>query len=428
MSGEINTWLVKASAMEGWKVKICRAALIGIGGFGVEHVKMMEKLSEEGRVQVVAFTEPNRDAHQESYHKLAALGAIHYTDYMQMLTHHPDIDFVALATPIATHKPMCIQIMTMGFHVLVEKPPAITIQDLDEMIAVQRETGRLCQVNFQNTSGQAFRALLEKLSTGVLGQIEHVVGIGMWKRSRAYYDRTRWAGKLVSDGQYVLDGTFNNPFAHLLHNCLLAAGVEGTPELQPQSVQAELYHVNEIEGDDVSCIRTVMANGVDVHFYAMLCAEGGGDPFISVHGTQGEARWDYENKLTIRTQDGEEELAFGPVDLIHKMYVNLLEAIESPGKPLYSPLEACRSFVLVSNGSYESARAIHAIPGQFVTERPAGTSTVRLLPGLSQKLGDVAARRQMYSEYSFPWAVSSLPFEMEGYTRFRLPAAMTLKS
>lgn len=405
-------------------MKICRAALIGIGGFGVEHVNIMQKLVGEGRVQVVAFTEPNVDAHQESYHKLTALGAVHYTNHVEMLTIHPDIDFVALVTPIATHKPMCIQVMRMGFHVLVEKPPAITIQDLDEMIAVQRETGRLCQVNFQNTSGQAFRTLLKKLGSGVLGQVEHVVGIGRWKRSRAYYDRTRWAGKLVSDGQYVLDGTFNNPFAHLLHNCLLAAGCEGTPDLYPQSVQAELYHVNDIEGDDVSCIRTIMANGVAVHFYAMLCFEGGGEPFITVTGTQGKARWDYENKLTIYTRAGQEELAFGPANLIHNMYVNLIEAIESPGEPLFSSLEACRSFVLVSNGTYESARAVHAIPSQFVTEQTAGKSTVRLLPDLSEKMEDVAARRQLYSEYPFPWAVPSDPFQMKGYNQFKLPTDM----
>lgn len=405
-------------------MKICRAALIGIGGFGVEHVDIMQKLAGEGSLQVVAFAEPNVGAHQESYGKLTELGAIHYTDYVQMLALHQDIDFVVIATPIPTHKPMCIQAMRMGFHVLVEKPPAITIQDLDEMIAVQRETGRLCQVNFQNTSGQAFRTLLERLGSGVLGQVEHVVGVGMWKRSRAYYDRTRWAGKLVSDGQYVLDGTFNNPFAHLLHNCLLAAGVEGVPGLYPESVQAELYHANDIEGDDVSCIRTVMANGASVHFYAMLCHEASEVPSIAVYGTRGEAHWNYQNMLTIRAQDGEEDLAFGPADLIRNMYLNLIEAIETPGKPLFSPIKVCRSFVLVSNGAYESARTVRAIPGRFVTEQEDGDSTVSLLPDLSEKMRDAAAKRQLYSEYPLPWATPTRPFRMVGYSRFELPADM----
>ncbi|MCV4233725.1 Gfo/Idh/MocA family oxidoreductase [Virgibacillus sp. LDC1] len=409
-------------------MKICRTTLIGIGGFGAQHVNIMQKLAGEGSLQVVAFAEPNVDAHQESYGKLTALGAIHYTDYVQMLTLHPDIDFVVIVTPIPTHKPMCIQVMRMGFHVLVEKPPAITIQDLDEMIAVQRETGRLCQVNFQNTSGQAFRTLLERLGSGVLGHVEHVVGVGMWKRSRSYYDRTRWAGKLVSDGQYVLDGTFNNPFAHLLHNCLLAAGVEGAPGLHPESVQAELYHVNDIEGDDISCIRVVMANEASVHFYAMLCHETSEVPSIAVYGTRGEAHWNYQNKLTIRAQDGEEDLAFGPADLMRNMYQNLLEAIETPGRTLFSPIEACRSFVLVSNGAYESARAVRSIPGRFVTEQEDSDSTVRLLSGLSDKMRDVAAKRQLYSEYPLPWASPTLPFRMESYSRFELPADMRASS
>ncbi|UYO02534.1 Gfo/Idh/MocA family protein [Paenibacillus sp. PSB04] len=404
-------------------MKICRTALIGIGGFGAEHVKVMQKLVEEGSLQVAAFAEPNVGAHQESYDKLTALGAVHYIDYVQMLTQHPDIDFVVIVTPISSHKPMCIQVMRMGFHVLVEKPPAVTIQDLDEMIAVQMETGRLCQVNFQNTSGQAFRTLLERIGSGVLGQVEHVVGIGMWKRLRSYYDRTRWAGKLVSDGQYVLDGTFNNPFAHLLHHSLLAAG-GGAADLYPESVQAELYHVNDIDGDDVSCIRAVMANGVSVHFYAMLCHEVSEVPSIAVYGTRGEAHWNYQNKLTIRAQDAEEDLAFGPTDLMCSMYLNLMKAIETPGNPLFSPLKASRSFVLVSNGAYESARAVRAIPGQFVTEREDGDSTVRLLPSLSEKMRDAAAKRQLYSEYPLPWAAPTRLFRMEGYSRFELPATM----
>ncbi|WP_168120152.1 Gfo/Idh/MocA family oxidoreductase [Paenibacillus sp. HB172176] len=405
-------------------MRVYRAALIGIGGFGAQHVNILKQLADEGSLRIVAFADPNVGASQRSFETLTAIGAVHYTDYAEMLTLHPDIDFVAIVTPIATHKPICIQVMRMGFHVLVEKPPAVTINDLDEMIAAQRKTGRLCQVNFQNTSGQAFQTLLERLRSGSLGKVEHVVGVGMWKRLRSYYDRTRWAGKLVSDGQYVLDGTFNNPLAHLLNNCLLAAGVGDGHESLPESVQAELYHVNDIEGDDASCIRTVMANGARVHFYAMLCHEANELPCITVYGTQGEAHWNYRNELTIRARNGEEKWAYGSSDLMRSMYLNLMEAIESMDKPLFSPIEACRSFVLVSNGAYESARAIHAIPGEFINEREEGSSTVRLLPDLSANMKFAAANRQLYSEYPFPWAVSTEPFSLEGYRRFELPAGM----
>lgn len=405
-------------------MRICRAALIGIGGFGGQHVKTMLELAGEKRLEITAFAELNVRAYEAAHDKLIAAGAVHYTDYVKMLEEHPEIDFVAIATPIAAHKPMCVKVMRMGFHVLVEKPPAVTIQDIDEIIAAGKESGRLCQVNFQNTSGQAFRHLLERLSAGAIGQVKHVTGVGMWKRQRAYYDRTRWAGKLVCDDQYVLDGTFNNPLAHLLNNCLLAAGVAEDPGLLPESVQAELYHVNDIEGDDVSCIRAVMPNGADVHFYAMLCHEVNEVPSITVKGTEGEAFWSYNHKLTIRGRDGEESLAFGSTELVRSMYLNLMEAIGGSGEPLYSPIEACRSFVLTSNGAYESAGAVRAIPGSYVTELEEDDTTVRLLPGLSERMKDAAAKRLLYSEYPFPWATATSPFRMEGYSRFELPAGM----
>ncbi|WP_409346238.1 Gfo/Idh/MocA family protein [Paenibacillus sp. MBLB4367] len=405
-------------------MKVFRAAIVGIGGFGANHVKTLAELVQEGRLEVTAFAELNAEANREMFDKLTAMGASHYTEYERMLTEHPEIDFVAIATPIAAHKPMCIKVLQMGFHVLVEKPPAVTIQDIDDMLAAQRESGRLCQVNFQNTSGRAFRELLQKLSDGAIGRLSHIAGVATWKRNRAYYDRTRWAGKLTCDGQYVLDGTFNNPLAHLLNNCLLAANGADPYGARPESVQAELYHVNDIEGDDVSCMRIGMSNDVTVHFYAMLSHERNEIPYLSLRGTEGEALWTYDNVLTIRGRNGEESCNFGPEQLMRNMYLNLMQAIEDDGTPLYSPLAACRSFVLASNGAYESSGVIRAIPEPYIREQEDGQSTVRLLPGLSEHIKDAAVKGLLYSEYPFPWAVPTSPFRMADYRHFELPSGM----
>ncbi|MEF3306955.1 Gfo/Idh/MocA family protein [Paenibacillus sp. GYB003] len=405
-------------------MKSIRAAIIGIGGFGAHHVKVMTELAGEGLLHIVAFADVRAEAYAEQLAQLTSFGAAHYADYEQMLREHPEIDFVVIATPIAAHKPMCVRVMQLGFHVLVEKPPAVTIQDLDEMIAAQRETGKLCQVNFQNTSGRAFRELLDQLAAGAVGRVTHVTGVGMWKRMRSYYERTRWAGKLMCDGQYVLDGTFNNPLAHLLNNCLITAGSGDARSAAPDWVQAELYHVNEIEGDDVSAIRVGTANGVTVHFYAMLSHHEHTVPSITVRGTEGEAHWNYQNKLTIRGRNGEESKSYGPENLVRNMYLNLMQAISGSGSPLLSSIEACRSFVLASNGAYESSRAVRTIPMEYVVEREEEGTTVRLLPGLSERMKDAADKGKLYAEYPFPWAVPTKPFSMAGYGRFELPAEM----
>ena len=103
-------------------------AIIGIGGFGSVHTRIIEQLSASGEIRCVAFAEMNMEKWKKEYETLTALGAIHYEDYKEMLAKHPEIEFVVIATPIALHKPMSIYAMEQGFHVLTEKPPAVTVK------------------------------------------------------------------------------------------------------------------------------------------------------------------------------------------------------------------------------------------------------------------------------------------------------------
>lgn len=407
-------------------MKTYKAALIGIGGFGGNHAKVMLELAEAGLLEIVAFAELHVDRSPDAYARLTAAGAVHYEDYEQMLQRHPEVDFVTIATPIAAHRPMCVKALDMGFHVIVEKPPAVTIQDVDDMIEARRRSGRLCQVNFQNTSGQAARKLIELLRAGALGRITDVTGLGMWKRDEAYYARTGWAGKLTHNGMLVLDGTINNPLAHLLHNCLLFAGGGEAAKAAPEWVQAELYHANRIESEDTSCVRIGVAGGATVHFFATVCHDRSETPSVRIRGTEGEALWTYENKLTVRNRDGESTWAFGPEHLVENMYRNMMAAI-GRGEPLYAPIDDCRSFMAASNGAFLSAGAVRTIPDEYVREDVGEGGVVsRNVPGLSSHMREAAEQRKLFSEYPFPWAVRTSPFRMEGYSRFELPEGMRL--
>lgn len=65
---------------------------------------------------------------------------------------------------------------------LLEKPPAVTIQDIDEIISAAEETGRLCAVNFLLTSSKSFLDLKNRVKEGRLGKIRKIAGAGLWKR------------------------------------------------------------------------------------------------------------------------------------------------------------------------------------------------------------------------------------------------------
>jgi predicted dehydrogenase len=400
-------------------MKAMRVAIVGIGGFGKVHVQAILRLVEQGLLTCTAFAEVNPSSYPIQFDALTTVGAQFYEDYMEMLRQHPEIDFVVMPTPIPLHKSMSIYAMEQGFHVLLEKPPAVIIQDIEAMIETQKRTGKHCQINFQLSSCQSFHKCLEKLQCGSIGTLLSVTGVGIWHRARSYYERTSWAGKLFHNGKYVLDGTMNNPFAHLLNNCLIAAGYGDPVQAEPLLVQAECYKAHEIEGEDTTSARIHTRNGVKIHYYATLCNDVNEVPYLILEGSQGWMRWSYDHKLIIHNEQGEEIFEADNENLFEKMYVNLMDTIRGESK-LYSSLEDCRSFVLASNGAFESAKQIHRIPEKHITTTPVDQTETVTIHNIKEIIEHASTDKKLFSEDGLEWAVASESFSMQDYREFRM--------
>ncbi len=401
---------------------ILKVALVGIGGFGSVHADNIIHFIEKGRLECIAFAEINPNAHKEKYDALINKGAIHYKSYEEMLVQHPEIDFVVIPTPIPLHKPMSIYTMEKGFHVLLEKPPAVTIQDINEIINTQHETGKLCQVNFQHTSKESFRMAIKKLNEGCIGELKKIKAIGKWNRTLDYYERTPWAGKLIHQDQYVLDGTLNNPLAHLLNNSLIAAGYGDASLAEPQAVQAECYKANPIDGEDTVCARIRTKNQIEILFYTTLCHSQEEFPSISMEGTRGMMKWSYDDKLIIQTELGEEKIVLDQENSVGRMYENLMESIceNKKNSTLYSPIEACRSFVLATNGAFESSKQTHNVPEQFTEKIQVKNTHSILIKNISEIIDEAANNDKLFSEMNVKWAIPTQPFSLIHYDQFSM--------
>lgn len=396
-----------------------KVGLIGVGGFGRIHAETILSLVQRGLLECTAFAEINASAHSDICNALTEVGASHYIDYKEMLRYHPEMDFVVMSTPISLHKPMSIYAMEHNFHVLLEKPPAVTIQDINEMIEIQKRTGKIIQVNFQNTSGKAFRTCLEKLQNGCIGTLKSVTGVGMWSRNKDYYSRNEWAGKLVYNGQYVLDGTLNNPFAHLLNNCLIAAGRGNTDLAEPVSVQAECYKANNIEGEDTVSARIHLANGVEIRFYTTLCTDQNETPYILVEGSHGQMRCSYDNSLEIVNDQGKERIIFDKEDLVDNMYMDMIDSIQK-NKKLLSSIEACRSFVLATNGAFESSRQTYKIADRYLQTVADNGTEKMVIRNIKEIFDQALSRGKLFSELGVEWGVQTKPYAMKNYREFRM--------
>ena len=64
-----------------------------------------------------------------------------YSTLTEMLANE-DLDIVSIATPNKFHAPLTIEALKAGCHVLCEKPMALTMEECEKMMQVEKETGR----------------------------------------------------------------------------------------------------------------------------------------------------------------------------------------------------------------------------------------------------------------------------------------------
>lgn len=405
-----------------------RFGVVGVRNFANTHIRNLGILEKEGTAKLTAILVNDQQRNGEAAKELANRGVKVFTSWDDMLAQGKDyFDVLSLPVSIHTHAPMSIDAMRAGYNLLVEKPPAPTIQELDEMIAVSRETGRWCAVGFQFIHSVTIRKLKDKIVNGDLGEIADISCKAYWPRTKSYYTRNGWAGKTVWNGNIVLDGPVNNALAHYLNNMLFLASDVPDQAVEIDTVHAELYRGHTyIQAEDTTCMRVTCKSGTTIHFYVTHCSGRVLNPYMEITGTRGKVVWKMDETTEITYEDGTREtFSNDGVDPWLEVLRTCARVSRGELEKPYCRVDNCRSFVLAVNGAYESSRRVHPIPLQYVTEseNKAG-DLVTVVEGIESYMDEAFSSRKLLSEIGVPWSVKTEPFSMDGYTRFEIPAEM----
>ena len=119
-------------------------------------------------------------------------------------------DLVVVATPNQYHCPMTCAALEAGYHVLCEKPVAMSSAEIEKMIAVSHKTGKMFTVHHNRRWDRDFLILKQALDTGKIGnlitlenRIHSKNGRGMMFGWRLYADH---GGGMFGDwGIHMLD-------------------------------------------------------------------------------------------------------------------------------------------------------------------------------------------------------------------------------
>ena len=108
-------------------------ALIGCGRIATNHVKAVLNNNLEFVAAcdiVLENIETLLAKHNLQNDKTIA----RYSDYKKMLSEHPEIELVAIATSSGNHAEIALHCIDCGKNVIIEKPMAMNIKDADEII------------------------------------------------------------------------------------------------------------------------------------------------------------------------------------------------------------------------------------------------------------------------------------------------------
>ncbi len=381
-------------------------AVIGIGGYGARHLSAALRLQEEGLLRLQAVADPFTDQNRDSLRDLANHNVKHYTDWREMLERESGLEAVSIPAPIPLHVPMALACFERKLNVVLEKPPAVLIQDVDRLIECAAKNGVVCQVGFQNMMEPAAHELKERLLGGEIGDPVSVTAFGAWRRLDSYYSRAGWAGKLRLDDTWVLDGPLNNPLCHYVHQALFFAGSRPGTFAVPRSVRAELYRAHPIEAEDIVCSRAELDVKTSLHCYLTTCAPVQNAPEIRIKGSSGTARWT-PGHYEINGRSGKSGGDSSPQDAVDVIR-NFIRALGSEEK-LLSPLDSTRGVILHNNACYKSSGKIHRLPEKSirrcrVDKEAEMPDTATEAPGLTEAMQEAAEKTSLFSELEIAWA------------------------
>ena len=159
------------------------ATTIGVIGCGYWGPNLMRNFAENETAQLRWLCDTDEE-------RLKAMGrrypAASTTNDYQKLLADPELDAIAVVTPVATHYPLTKAALLAGKHVLVEKPLTATAREAEELIAIAEQNRLTLMVDHTFVYTGAVRKMKELLTSGELGDLLYFdsvrINLGLFQR------------------------------------------------------------------------------------------------------------------------------------------------------------------------------------------------------------------------------------------------------
>jgi UDP-N-acetyl-2-amino-2-deoxyglucuronate dehydrogenase len=322
-----------------------RFALAGCGRIGQRHAEHISKL---GKLVAVC------DIDEAKAKQVAAqYGVKAHSSLESLLKNEKEIDVVSVCTPNGMHAQHTIQSLRAGFHVLCEKPMAITVFDCGEMIKEAEKANRRLFIVKQNRFNPPIAAVKKVIDEGRLGKILSVQLNCYWNRNPEYYSNS-WKGTRDLDG-----GTLFTQFSHFIDLLYWMVGDVKSVKALAQNAN----HEGVIEFDDQGVAILEFYNGVigSIH-YTVNTFKKNMEGSLTIFGEKGTVKigGQYLNELEYQNIEGFEIKDLPPGNPPNN-YGNYIGSMSNHDKVYANVIEVLSGNGIIATNGFEGLKTVEII-------------------------------------------------------------------
>lgn len=333
-------------------MKKVKFGIIGCGMIAKWHARAFEEINEAELVGVCDMNRTYAEKFSEEW-KCKCFGSV------DELLACPEIDVVSICTPSGLHSEIAIRAANAGKHIIVEKPMAITHEQVDSMISACEKNNVKVAVISQLRFTESVKRVKNAIDSGELGEIILADVYMKYYRSPEYYATAKWRGTWKLDGG----------------GALMNQGIHGIDVLQylvggVKSVIGSCKTLaRDIEVEDTANVLVEYKNGALGTIQGTTSVNPGYPRIIEISGTNGTivmqedtiVRWDLNGKeldpSEIKTSNYGG--AKNPWDITAKYHTlqikDLIDAIHEDRRPMCDIYEGKKPVDIIL-AAYESNR------------------------------------------------------------------------
>ncbi len=231
-------------------MKMYQVGVIGAGWMARAH---MRNLQRTGRADIRWIAARNPENLEQVRAEFGVPFKTH--DYRDLLK-DPEVDVVVITTPPHLHKEMFIETVRAGKHVLLEKPMALDMQEIDEMMKVKEQHPEVIAMECSGRHSRLtpkFRTVRDLIASGALGDIYAIYHSSVARQNRPgieFHPPAKWfldrsmagGGPLFDWGVYDLSfhlGVLGDRYEVEVESAMLKGGLD---EVDPGT---DVYDVEE---------------------------------------------------------------------------------------------------------------------------------------------------------------------------------------